>query len=347
MGFTGDERTTRRAVAQVEGGLAGGASADVSAVDHRAGAVVAVRLGRGPEGAGPDGRPRRTLLFCAWLAWSRFRVVIPTWDQTLGTLIACLDTTLRRIGGAPTYVLTDNAKTVTVEHVAGVAGASSADRRGRAALRPARFTPVSRSTPSPRAARRRRCGSRRPTWSPPRRTCAPAYASFAELAGRVRGRSARASTPAGTARPARVPAEMLAEERHRLHPLPAGAAHRGAGRDPAGRRRPDGAVRVGALLHPAGPGRAEVWCRVAGDELVIVVDLDALTSARTGPETGGAWSRSPATALSTPGSPAIDHAHYPDHPQDPDGAPRPPQPKATQRRGGRRSSPWGRAPSSG
>jgi len=28
---------------------------------------------------------------------------------------------MRRIGGAPTYVLTDNEKTVTVEHVAGIA----------------------------------------------------------------------------------------------------------------------------------------------------------------------------------------------------------------------------------
>ena len=45
MGFTGDERTTRRAVAEVKAGLAGWASASVSAVDHRAGSVVAVRLG--------------------------------------------------------------------------------------------------------------------------------------------------------------------------------------------------------------------------------------------------------------------------------------------------------------
>ena len=27
----------------------------------------------------------------AWLAWSRFRVVIPAWDQQLGTLTCCLD----------------------------------------------------------------------------------------------------------------------------------------------------------------------------------------------------------------------------------------------------------------
>ena len=46
---------------------------------------------------------------------------MPAWDQTLPTLVACLDATLRRIGGAPTYVLTDNPKTVTIEHIAGVA----------------------------------------------------------------------------------------------------------------------------------------------------------------------------------------------------------------------------------
>ena len=71
-------------------------------------------------GEGPKIGGRRTWLFCAWRSWSRFRVVIPVWDCTLGTLVACLDTTLRRIGGAPTYVLTDNAKTVTIEHIAGI-----------------------------------------------------------------------------------------------------------------------------------------------------------------------------------------------------------------------------------
>jgi len=48
------------------------------------------------------------LLFCAWLAWSRFRVVIPTRDRRLGTLLTCLDTLSRQVGGAPTYALTDN-----------------------------------------------------------------------------------------------------------------------------------------------------------------------------------------------------------------------------------------------
>ena len=71
-------------------------------------------------GVGPVVGGGATVLFCLWLAWSRFRVVIPTWDRTLPTLLSCLDTSLRRLGGAPTYALTDNEKTVTVEHVAGV-----------------------------------------------------------------------------------------------------------------------------------------------------------------------------------------------------------------------------------
>ncbi len=35
--------------------------------------------------------------------------------------MAALDVTLRRLGGAPTHLLTDNEKTVTTEHVAGIA----------------------------------------------------------------------------------------------------------------------------------------------------------------------------------------------------------------------------------
>ena len=72
-------------------------------------------------GEGPRVGGRRTHLFCAWLAWSRYRVVLPSWDRKLGTLLACLDATLRRLGGAPTYLLTDNERTVTTDRVAGVA----------------------------------------------------------------------------------------------------------------------------------------------------------------------------------------------------------------------------------
>ena len=116
LGYQGSERTTRRAVAVVKN-------------DHRAGRRRVHRpwvtepgmwlqydFGDGPVIDGV-----KTTLFCAWLAWSRFRVVLAIRDKTMPSVFAALDVTLRRLGGAPTYVLTDNEKTVTVEHVAGIA----------------------------------------------------------------------------------------------------------------------------------------------------------------------------------------------------------------------------------
>ncbi len=72
-------------------------------------------------GSGPDDQRRVVNLFCAWLAWCRQRVVIPTWDRRLPTVIACLDRSMRIWGGGPTYWLTDNERTVTIDHVAGIA----------------------------------------------------------------------------------------------------------------------------------------------------------------------------------------------------------------------------------
>jgi len=40
-------------------------------------------------GQGPTIDGRATNLFCGWLGWSRFRVVMPTWDRTLATVVAC------------------------------------------------------------------------------------------------------------------------------------------------------------------------------------------------------------------------------------------------------------------
>ena len=71
-------------------------------------------------GAGPAIAGRRTDLFCAWLAWSRFRVTIATWDRTPPAVIACVGRAMRAFGGAATCWLTDNERTVTTDHVAGV-----------------------------------------------------------------------------------------------------------------------------------------------------------------------------------------------------------------------------------
>jgi transposase len=116
MDYEGSARTTRRAVA---------AAKDAYERGHR-------RVFRPwvPEpglwfqwdwGAGPQIWGRETQLWCAWLAWSRFRVIIPTWDKALPTVIACMDETLRAFGGVPTYALTDNEKTVTSTHICRIA----------------------------------------------------------------------------------------------------------------------------------------------------------------------------------------------------------------------------------
>jgi transposase/transposase-like protein len=115
MGFTGSERTTRRAVAAARKAWWSGHRRVFRPWVPEPGLWLQFDWGTGPRIAG-----RSTLLFCAWLAWSRFRVVIATWDRTLPTLLSCLDSTLRAIGGAPTYALTDNEKSVTVEHIARV-----------------------------------------------------------------------------------------------------------------------------------------------------------------------------------------------------------------------------------
>jgi len=116
MGYSGSERTTRRVVRLLK--------ADYRHAQHRVyrpwipepGLWLQYDFGDGPVVEG-----ERTVLFCAWLAWSRFRVILPLHDRTMGSVVAALDQTFRLIGAAPTYVLTDNEKTVTDRHIAGIA----------------------------------------------------------------------------------------------------------------------------------------------------------------------------------------------------------------------------------
>ena len=115
MGYRGSERSTRPAVAEVKQAWRAGRRRRYRPWVPEPGMWLQWDWGEGPRIGG-----RRTQLFCAWLAWSRFRVVIPAWDQQLGTLTWCLDQALRAAGGAPTYLLTDNPKTVTMDHVAGI-----------------------------------------------------------------------------------------------------------------------------------------------------------------------------------------------------------------------------------
>ena len=329
MGFDGTERTTRRAVAQVKAAWRAGHRRSYRPWITEPGLWLQFDWGQGPRVPGPGGQLRTTVLFCAWLAWSRFRVVIPVWDQTLPTLIACLDATMRQLGGVPSYLLTDNAKTVTVDHVAGVAVrhpqiVEVARHYGTQVYTCVPFDPESKG--GTEATVRLAKADLVPTDANLR----DSYASFAELEqacvefmGKVNGRKHRET--------ARIPADALVDERHRLHMLPV-APHTVA----LGQTRTvntDQTIRFGSVRYSTPPGLvgAEVWVRAAGDELVVVADLDALPAAPEWVAGRRGLAEVCRHRLSTPGNPMIDLAHYPPHPQAPDGSPRVPQPRPRSR----------------
>lgn len=116
MGYAGSERTTRRVVNEFKR-LYG-------RKEHRVykpwvvepGLWMQYDFAKGPKIGGVA-----TTLFCAWMAWSRYRVVLPIPDRSLPSVIGALDKTFRLIGGITTYVLTDNEKTVSIDHVAKIA----------------------------------------------------------------------------------------------------------------------------------------------------------------------------------------------------------------------------------
>jgi transposase len=115
LGYGGSDRSTRRAVAGVKAAYRLGHARVHRPWVTELGMWLQYDFGDGPVVDGV-----KTVLFVAWLAWSRFRVVIALRDRTQPSVIAALDRTFRLLGGVPTYVLTDNEKTVTTEHVAGV-----------------------------------------------------------------------------------------------------------------------------------------------------------------------------------------------------------------------------------
>jgi transposase len=324
MGFTGDERTTRRAVAKAKAAWRAGHRRQYRPWITEPGLWLQFDWGLGPIVFGPDGRPRPTLLFCAWLAWSRFRIVLPTWDRKLGTLLTCLDATLRTVGGAPTYALTDNEKTVTVEHVAGVPVrhpmiVAAGRHYGLTVHTCVPFDPESKggSEATVRIAKA--------DLVPTSANLRTGYNSFAELAeaceafcAKVNRRIHRETN--------RVPAEALQVEQARLHPIPVAPFTAAAGETRI--VNTDQTVRFGSVRYSTPPGLIgrEVWVRADGEELVITANLNN-TANRNEEQPGTGLVEVTRHRLSTPGNPRIDLAHYPDHPQQPDGSPRPPTPK--------------------
>ena len=323
MGFTGSERTTRRAVAAIKQSWRAGNRRIYRPWVPEPGMWLQWDWGEGPKVAG-----RRTQLFCAWLAWSKFRVVLPAWDQTLGSLTACLDATLRIVGGAPTYLLTDNPRTVTVEHVA------------RIPVRHPQMVELGRHygcvvhtcepfDPESKGGVENTVKIAKADLVPTRSNLRAAYGGFAELQDacaawceQVNLRTHRTTHQS--------PTVMLAAEQAHLHPVPEQPYALALGEERL--VGDDRTVRWGDVRYSVPPGHEgrKVWCRVHGDELVIVGPRDHDPSDHDpsdhdGPERSTGLTELWRHKLSTPGRPRIVEAHYPDHPGG--NGPRAPKPR--------------------
>lgn len=212
LGYTGSERTTRRAVAKVKQSYRSGHVRVHRPWITEPGMWLQYDYGDGPVVDGV-----KTVLFVAWLAWSRFRIVLPLRDKTMPSVFAALDVTFRRLGGVPTYVLTDNEKTVTVEHIAGI------PVRNPQLVAFAEHYSVTVHTcvpadPASKGGTEASVKISKADLVPKDTNLLEAYGSFAELEAACEEFCEKVNT-----RPHRVtrrpPVEMLAEERARLHPV--------------------------------------------------------------------------------------------------------------------------------
>jgi transposase len=296
MGYVGSERTTRRAVARAKRAWRVGHGRRTRPWVAEPGLWMQWDYGDGPEVGG-----RATVLFCAWLAWSRFRIVLPLWDRTMPSVVMALDRTLRAFGGAPTYALTDNEKTVSVDHVCGIAVrnpqiVSVGRHYGLAVATCVAADPQSKggSEATVRIAKA--------DLVPTDHNLRPAYADFGELEAACEGFSDRVNTREHRVT-RRAPAVMLAEERERLHRLPKVAHTVCFGQT----RKVDwqSTISVGGALYsvPSTLVDQRVWARADGSELV-VVHADGARGPREVARHG----------LTTPGRPSIDDGHYPPRP---------------------------------
>jgi transposase len=252
-------------------------------------------------GDGPVIDDRRVVLFCAWLAWSRYRVVVPLWDKTLPSVVMGLDRAFRYFDGVPTYALTDNEKTVSVDHIAGIAV------RNPQIVSVAQHYGVSIQTCVP-ADPQSKGGSEatvriaKADLVPTDHNLRADYGSMSELEAACEQWMAEVNTRRHRATH-EPPMLRLAQEHERLHRVPK-RSHTVV----FGETRKvswQSTVSVGGAVYsvPHELIDQRVWVRVAGDELIVV--------ATDGPPGAREVARH---SLTTPGQPSIQDAHYPPRP---------------------------------
>lgn len=299
MGYAGSERTLRRAIAEAKAA-------------YRAGHRRRFRPWLPEPGLwfqwdyadGPVINDRKTWLWCAWLAWSRFRVVLPIRDKTLPTVITCIDATLRRFGGVPTYGLSDNEKTLTLDHIARIAvrHPTMVDVGRHYGITLASCVPADPQTKGGSEATVRIASA---DLVPTEANLLPSYMSFTELRVGCDAFCQRvnARPHAATRCP---PIERLAQEQERLHPLPEQAytAAFGVTRT-VGKNLPVVQFAGGEYSVPDEYRGQHVWAREHDDEIVIV------HVGRAGAQEIARWEPT------VPGQPRHDPAHFGPQPEGP------------------------------
>ena len=303
LGYVGSERTTRRAVARVKAAYRSG-----RVRVHRPWVVEPGMWLQYDFGDGPVIDGVKTVLFVAWLAWSRFRVVIALRDKTMPSVFAALDQTFRRLGGVPTYVLTDNEKTVTSEHIAGIAvrNPQLIAFAGHYSVTVHTCVPAD---PASKGGTESSVKISKADLVPTETNLRGEYASFAEFEAACEAfcESVNTRPHRATKRP---PVEMLAQERARLHPVPT-TAHTvafGVTRVVPG-NTPMVMFESGQYSVPHTLLGATVWVRTQGvgdGEQVVIVHVG-----EQGPVEVARHHRA------TPGTPKIDDGHFPAQPAGP------------------------------
>ena len=293
LGFDGSERTTRRAVAEAKDEFAVGSRRTLRPWITEPGEWLQFDWGHGPIVGG-----RQTMLWCAWAAWSRFRVVIPTWDRKTPTVLACLDETLRGLGGVPSYVLTDNEKTITIHHVAGVP-VRHPDIAAAGRHYGTQITTCVPADPQSKGGSEATVKIAKADLVPTAVNLRDQFDTFAELRAacvafmaKVNGRPHRVTR--------RKPADMLAEEQARLHRVPADPYVAALGETRVVTR--ESVISLGGTRYSVPHQLIDqtVWVRVDGEEVVIAHrgDRGVREVARH--------------ATAAPGNPQLDLSHYPE-----------------------------------
>ena len=299
LGYTGTERTTRRALSETKSQWRLG-----NTRVHRPWVTEPGLWLQYDFGDGPIVNGRKVVLLVAWLAWCRFRIVIALHDRTAPSVFAGLDRAFRIVGGAPTYLLTDNEKTVTTGHVAGV------PVRNRQAVTFGRYYGISVLTcepadPASKGGVENAVKLAKADIVPTETNLLPQYSSFVDVETACTAFMELVNTRVHRAT-GRVPAEMLETERTQLHAVPDLPHTAALG---VTRKVPDNTPMItfehGQYSTPSTLLGQSVWVRHhPGTDEVIICALDD-----GGPIEVARHRRT------TRGTPAIDDAHFPDHPE--------------------------------